>query len=320
MTTARARTRRQGYRRPLRLWLRPRHIAEAAGIGVVIGLCRALGLERASAAGARTASAIGPRLKAGRRMTANLSRIFQLPPEKIAALSAAMWDNLGRTFAEYAHLDTFSRPAHHARLEIAVGDKARALIETRQGRMFFFSGHFANWELMPLAMTRLGIPGAEIYRPADNPYVDRWLLRLRRRAIAPIQIPKGRAGAREMVAQIRASRSFAALIDEYDRQGIPARLFGLPAMTSTAAAIFALRYGYALVPAHIERRGGARFHIRIHDPLPVARSGDYEADCLRIAQAVNDFLEGQIRANPEQWMLWLRKWPALAARRGEAGG
>ncbi len=295
-----------------------RHIGEAAALFVCLAFLRLLGLERASALGGFLARRFGPRIRKRRGSLksfdalarANLARALpDLPAGQAGQIIPAMWDNLGRTFAEYAHLDTFSRPAHHARLEIAVGDKARALIEARQGRMFFFSGHFANWELMPLAMARLGIPGAEIYRPADNPYVDRWLLRLRRRAIAPIQIPKGRAGAREMVAQIRAGRSFAALIDQKTLEGVPARLFGLPAMTSTAAAIFALRYGYALVPAHIERRGGARFHIRIHDPLPVARSGDYEADCLRIAQAVNDFLEGQIRARPGQWLWAHDRWP-----------
>ena len=52
----------------------------------------------------------------------------------------------------------------------------------------------------------------------------------------------------------------------YDRgEKIP--FFGIPASTTLVPARLALRLGVPLIPARIERRGGARFLITVHRPV-----------------------------------------------------
>src|SRR5512134_653462 len=84
---------------------RVRYYLETAGFFVVIGFFRLFGLDTASAIGGwigRTLVAPSPM---SRLATKNLGRAFpEKSPDEIAGIVRAMWDNLGRVMAEYAHL------------------------------------------------------------------------------------------------------------------------------------------------------------------------------------------------------------------------
>ena len=41
--------------------------------------------------------------------------------------------------------------------------------------MILFSGHLANWEIAALAAGQCGVDIAQIYRTANNPFVDRMI-------------------------------------------------------------------------------------------------------------------------------------------------
>src|ERR1700682_1182769 len=72
----------------------------------LMGVFWLLGLERASNFGGWIARSFGPNLPVTRRARRAMAR--SLPELDEAAREKAiadMWDNLGRTFAEYAHLD-----------------------------------------------------------------------------------------------------------------------------------------------------------------------------------------------------------------------
>ena len=76
-----------------------------------------------------------------------------------------MWKNYGMTFIEYIFLDYFKRNKSHIiiegreNLEKIIKDKKPAI---------FVSGHFANYELMSMEITKMGIELAAIYRPLNN--------------------------------------------------------------------------------------------------------------------------------------------------------
>ncbi|MEI9885139.1 MAG: hypothetical protein WDN08_01350 [Rhizomicrobium sp.] len=101
------------------------------------------------------------------RARENLRAAFpEKTDEEIEAVVREMCDNLGRTVAEYAHLGKFSVAGPRPRLEVVNLEAARAAMDEGKGVMFF-SGHFANWEMMPFVRraTRLrgrrGLPAAE---------------------------------------------------------------------------------------------------------------------------------------------------------------
>lgn len=183
-----------------------RHKLEAMALKAALGLFGALPLERASAFGAFIAGTLGPRLGVTNRARANMARAMpELAPAEREAIIKKMWRNLGRTIGEYAHLHEFQLPAHRGKLGLS-GTENLSVMEERDKGAIFISGHFGNWEIAPLIGRLYGLEGAEIYRHANNPYVDEWMVGLRARAITPLQIPKGSKGAREILKVLKEKK------------------------------------------------------------------------------------------------------------------
>jgi KDO2-lipid IV(A) lauroyltransferase len=196
---------------------------------------------------------------------------------------------------------------------------AATLRECRQrgGAVLLFSGHIGAWEILPRAAAVEGMPIASFYRAAGNPEVDALITGLRRAAVGA-DLPffaKGGKGARDAMRYLARGGRIGMLVDQKMNEGIEARLFGRPAMTTTSAAAFALRFGCPLLPAHAVRIGPARFRLVVEPPLPLPRSGDHHADIAAVTQAMNDCLERWIRDWPEGW-LWLhRRFPQEVYRK-----
>ena len=60
---------------------------------------------------------------------------------------------------------------------------------------------------MPFAATQHGIEGGEVYRPLNNPYIDRWIVRQRMKNGTPDQIAKGAQGTRRIFTLLRSGKA-----------------------------------------------------------------------------------------------------------------
>jgi KDO2-lipid IV(A) lauroyltransferase len=284
------------------------HPLEAAAVYALYGLLRLLPLDRASALGGRVARLIGPHLPVSRHARRNLELAF---PEKAApeirAIVAAMWENLGRTVAEYPHLDRIEIGTRDGHVQVSGADVIDLMKEDgRPG--IFFAAHLGNWEIASMVGTWRGLPLARVYRPANNRFIER-LIRHGRREISGTLVPKGAGGAREILATLKAGGHVAIMVDQKMNDGIAVPFFGRAAMTAPALAQFALRFDCPVVPVRVERLAGARFKFTAYPPLVLPRTGDRMADLRAGMIRVNQVIEGWIRERPEQW-LWLhRRWP-----------
>src|SRR5690348_8989745 len=93
---------------------------EAAVFFTLIGVFRLLGVDGASAVGGFLGRNILYRTPLTNRARTNLKAGYpEKGAEEIEAIIRDMWDNLGRTVAEYPHLDRFSYKGAHPRIEIA---------------------------------------------------------------------------------------------------------------------------------------------------------------------------------------------------------
>jgi Kdo2-lipid IVA lauroyltransferase/acyltransferase len=280
---------------------------EALGARLLFGGFGLLPIDRASALGGLIARLIGPALGASKRARLNLRRAFpELGEAEIERIVVGMWDNLGRVVTEYPHLREIEIFAANGRVETVGADPYRAG-GARTRPCIIFSGHCANWELGLLAAAQGGVPVAQIYRAANNPFIDR-LINEARGAVGEL-IPKGSLAARRAIAAISQGRNLTMLVDQKMNDGIPVPFFGREAMTAPALARLARRFDCIVLPVRCERLEGARFRLTCEPPLAVPRSDDAHADTLALMTAVNATLERWIRARPEQW-LWLhRRWP-----------
>jgi KDO2-lipid IV(A) lauroyltransferase len=281
---------------------------EALGIALGLGLFRLLPLDTAGGLAAFLCRRIGPLLPVSRFARRNLRKVF---PEKSEAERArillGMWDNLGRIFAEYAHLDAIEIYGRDSRVEVVNAEEIDRLRDDgRPG--IFFSAHLGNWELAGRAAVQRGLPITLVYRAPNNPLVDA-LLRRARGAVSIGLLPKGSEGGKRALAVLQEGGHIGILVDQKMNDGIAVPFFGRPAMTAPALARLALRFDCPVVPAKVERLRGSRFRLTVYPPLAIAKSGDRQADTLAIMTRVNAVIEGWIRERPEQW-LWLhRRWP-----------
>jgi len=279
-------------------------LALAAG-----GFFRLVGVDAASAIAGGFLRAVGPLLgPIQQRGAANLRLAFpDWTEQQIAATLRDVWENLGRTAAEFSHLETFI-PGSGGRVEIEGAEKFDAVIASGRPAIFV-SGHFANWEVMSIVMHAVGLNYGVIYRAANNPLVDGLIIRTRAKVMSRRQIPKGKRGGREMIEALKSGASLAMLVDQkLTSGGVPSPLFGRPAMTAPAPARLALKFDAPVIPLAIERTRGARFRLTVGDPVAVALTGDANIDAQALTDRINAEIERMIRKHPGQW-LWLhRRW------------
>lgn len=284
------------------------HPIEAAAAALLYALFRVLPLDAASALGGLMARSLGPRLPISERARRNLRRAYPgIAKPEVEHIVRGMWDNLGRTAAEFPHLGELRFDGTDPHVEM-VGVENIETLRDDEAPGIFFSGHIGNWEVISLAATRRGVPLDRIYREANNRLVE-WLYRHGRTAVTGALVPKGREGAKHLIRALRQGRHLGLLVDQKMNDGIPVPFFGIDAMTAPALGELAVRFRCPVVAARVIRLEGARFRIEIEAPVSFEGTGDRQADVRRIMTYVNGRLEAWVREHPEQW-LWLHnRWP-----------
>lgn len=286
------------------------HYIEYALARFLIAFFRVVGVDLASFISGKVLRILGPLLRGySRRAEENLRRAFpDWNDRQIKNTTAEVWENLGRTAAEYAHLDRLSIHGDNARILHQGFDKLR-LPEGGYQQVIFVTGHFANWETPAVCARQLGINFGIIYRAANNPLVDELIIHKRADTMTRHQTPKGRRGARGLIGILSKGLSVAMLVDQKLNDGIAVPFMGRDAMTAPAAARMAFKFNVPVIPVTCERLNGARFLVTAHEQIPYAATDDKAADVYDLTKKINEALERQVTAHPGQW-LWLhRRWP-----------
>lgn len=279
------------------------HPLEAALLGGFWKLCGLLPLDVASNLGGRIGRTVGPFLPGDGTARRNLALVMpELDGAARDRIVAGMWDNLGRTLAEYPHLAQIVAE----RIDVVGRDVLAEMRDDGRGG-FFVGGHFANWEAPVAYALSFGLDFALVYRAPNNRFVDR-LLRRFRGAPANRQIPKGPDGSRLLMRALGEGAHVGMLVDQKLNDGIASLFFGRPAMTAPATARLALRRKLPAAPIRIERLGGARFRLTVFPPVGMP-ADDTAENVAALTRRFNDIVEEWVRERPEQW-LWLhRRWP-----------
>ena len=294
--------------RPLSPGQKLRYGAEAAVFFAFMALFRVIGLETASRLGGWIGRNIFSLLPPDRIARANLAASF---PEKTEAernaIRRTMWDNLGRVVGEYPHLDRFSPKGEDPRISYNLPPDV-TLESLKNQPLMFLSGHFANWEMMPILAHQIGFDGAAVVRPPNNPYIADWVARQRRINGPTTMIAKHNA-ARPMLAQLRSDKMLCMLVDQKLREGIAVPFFGRDAMSTPAPAALALKTGARIIMAANRRLPGARFHVTAAPLQGFVASGDDVRDTLALTAAITARIEDMVRDNPGQWLWIHQRWP-----------
>ena len=275
----------------------------------LFGIFKIIGLKNASNLGGILGRFIGPLFRSKLVIKQNINiGLGDIDEKKETEIIDGMWSNIGRTFAEYVFLKDFKfnrTDFDHMKLD---GLKYLEEIKKSNEPVIFYSGHFANFELMAMELDKFGIKCAAIYRPLNNFFLNPLMEYLRMKYICPNQIPKGRAGMREIINRVKNGYSIALMVDQRVGEGPRISFFNQPAQTTTIPAQLSLKYDCKLVPISLKRVGDISFEMTVHEPYKIQKTGDADQDTKNITLKINQIIEKMIIKNPTQWLWSHNRW------------
>ena len=268
-----------------------------------------IGLRNASNLGSILGKIIGPFFRTKSTIKKNIKiGLGDIDQKKEKEIINGMWSNIGRTFGEYIFLKNFKlNKTGFVHMKIT-GIEYLDEIKKSNKPVVFFSGHFANFELMAMELNKFGIKLAAIYRPLNNFFLNPLMEYLRMKYICPMQIPKGIYGAREIIKKIKDGYSIALMVDQRVSEGPRISFFNKEAHTTTIPTQIALKYNCKLVPIYIERKNGINFEMVIHKPYEITKTGVHEEDLKKNSLTINQNIEKMIIKNPTQWIWTHDRW------------
>ena len=282
--------------------------AEALAWDGYEALFRAMGIDRASDAGASLLRRLGPLSPTHKIARINMQRCFpEAEPAEIERLLGQMWDNIGRLFAEMPNLHVLNSDAFDERVEFIGRERYEAWRKAGQP-IVIIALHMANWEVAAAAITRSGLPCHITYRAANNPLIDKRITSAREAYGVKLLTAKGGDGAKQLIKALREGWSVALMNDQKMNDGVEAPFFGWPSMTAPGPTRLAMRSGAPLVPISVRRTEGARFRVEVCDPIEISDNPDKAAAIVETVGRVNAWAESEIRKAPAQWFWVHRRW------------
>ena len=245
---------------------------------------------------------LGPLFRSRKIFKSNLN-IFSknISKSKIDEIFKSMWQNYGMTFIEYIFLAALKKNTSH----IKVIEKTNLSdIKDKNKPVIFVSGHFANYELMSMEITRRNIKLATIYRPLNNFFLNPFMEYLRKKYICKNQIKKGIGGVREAIEYIKKNHSIALMIDQRVSEGDKINLFDNLALTTTLPAQLAIKYNLDIVPVFIERIERDKFNLEFYNAIKPKNFKNK----IELSEKLNKILEEMIVRNPNQWIWTHNRW------------
>ena len=231
-----------------------------------------------------------------------------LNEKSINEMIERMWKNIGRIFGEYIHINKFSI-IDQKKIKIVFANKNNfELLKKNNKPVVFFSGHFANFELMAKCLQELGFNIGAIYRPLNNIFLNPIMEFIRKKYICPIQIEKGSNGTKKLIKHISTNSPLALMIDQRLSSSIRVPFFNQPATTTTTPAQLAIKYDALLIPVFLKRLEKTNFEFFIEEPLIINRTSDYDKDIFNITQIMNKKIEEFIKRDPAHWLWSHDRW------------
>lgn len=295
-----------------------RQIGELISYGAVRALVAALGLLPQSARVALFGACFRgiflfiPRIR--RTIEKNLSIAF---PDKDAKwrreITRKNAIEMGRLLADTVRLPSLTPAWVEAHVEIPALEGYRARLQEDPSRgIIIATGHLGSFELLGHAIGSRGLPLAAVARRFQSQRFDAWWTGLRE--ARGNRIIDRRGAFKEVVNTISSGMSAAILFDQNvtRNHAVFVDWFGLPAATTRAVALAALRTGAPIYVASIHYGGGDHYRVDALecDYLDVYRDNALSSDekVVLITQRLADHYCSMIRNFPEGWFWLHRRW------------
>ena len=225
----------------------------------------------------------GPKLGISKRANQNLKNALpNLSKEQRSEIIRGMWENLGRTAAEFFNIKTLIKERNRINIK-----GIEILRDNINNGAIYVSAHIANWEIIPIAIKETDKQVGAVFRESNNYFFNKWMIQKRK---------------------LKNNGSVAMLVDQKLSNGVKVKFFGQNAMTASTPASLSLKYGYPVIPLRVKRKDNVNFEVEFFNKIEIDRTGDLEIDTLTFTKEINSFLEKIITENPEEWFWLHNRW------------
>lgn len=283
----------------------------AQSIFLLMKLVRLVPVDTAGRLFERFARWMGPKIWRHKVVMDNLAIAFpEKSLEERKQLASDSWAQTARTLLEYIYLDEIlDMDEDHTesdRIEIV---NAEQFLKLRDDGLpaILFTGHIANFELLPLIAGRFGLNVQSLFRQPNNKYAASHVAEARKE-FGKNLVASGAGASFQLMSALERGDHVGLLVDQKFRRGIMVPFFGREAPTNTLLAKLARRYDCPVHGARTIRLADGRFRLEITDELELPRDKNGDVDIRGTTELVTRMVEDWVREYPEQWLWMHRRW------------
>lgn len=258
---------------------------------------------------------IGFRLLGGLRRVAMRNLELAFPEKSIEerrAIAQGTFENLGRMLGDTSQFRKLDKHRLEAIVDFELGaelDELYKKIKAEKRGVLITTGHLGNWEMLVTAFAILYEPISYLARPLDNPKIEKMTQDIRTRfGNRPLNKTNS---AMTAIASLRNGEILGILADvnAHPKEGVFVPFFGLPACTTSGAAMIAIRSDALILPAFCVWDPSKKKYKFAHGPvLEPANTGDRKADIIATTAAYTAEIEKIICEYPDQWTWIHKRW------------
>jgi KDO2-lipid IV(A) lauroyltransferase len=170
--------------------------------------------------------------------------------------------------------------------------------------------HMGNWELITAYAKRKGLFMTAATATVPDQRINQLIINQRK--LENIEILSRGTGMSsiQMFRRLKKKNILILIIDQdtnVNSTWVP--FFGIPAKTPVGAAVFALKTGASVVSYNVIRENDGTFRLKFETLGIFDRNHpSMEQDVYSVTRKINKHLEQCIRANPQQWAWFHRRW------------
>jgi KDO2-lipid IV(A) lauroyltransferase len=185
-------------------------------------------------------------------------------------------------------------------------EEAKKAITDEKGVMMV-GAHMSAFNIMVLGLGVRGLPIKMLAfaNPAGSYKVDNFIRRRYGLELSTITM----ASLKDAIRRLKSGGLVLTGIDRPDVGGEPLDFFGTKVVMPVGHARLAIRTGANLLMGVTTRTGPAEYSVSGPPLIKPEITGDTDRDVRKLAQQVLSYMEGQIRARPDEWLMFFPVWP-----------
>lgn len=221
--------------------------------------------------------------------------------------------NLGRSVAELSML-SLGRTSILKNI-VFEGIEHYNNAEAKGRGVIVITGHCGNWELSSIANSWKFLSFSIVARPLNNPYLNRWIEKLRTKFGNKMIYKKG--ALKEIIAALKKGKTVGILIDQsvVENEAVITEFFGEKVYALKIPALLAMKTGAAVIPVFINYLGNGKHKIKCNKEILLTTTDNKEDDLVFNTRIFTEQIENYIKEHPSEWLWIHRRWKLSHGRR-----